>query len=119
MQRDGAGDFAIAGQQIDDAEIAGLADIAGLIDYAAQGLGNRGPGVQKVDIDAARPIVSGRYRLSYTTAFARPADAPLLHFRNAGWALLAQQLRERVRAEATSGRQRIIVMMRPVIGRFR
>ena len=65
--------------QVDDAEVARLADAGGLVDHRAQRLRHRRAGVEEIHIDAARPVMPGRHRLGDVAVPARPADAPLLH----------------------------------------
>ena len=74
------------------------------------------PGVEEIDVDAARSVVSGRMHLFEVAVLARPADFPCVHFADAQRGVLAQQPRQRRIAQAAAGRQGIGQMVLPVIG---
>ena len=118
MQRDGAGDLAVDADEVDDDEIAGLADAGGPVDHGAQRLRYRGPGVEEVHIDAARAVVAGRARLGDVAVLARPADAPGIHLADAVGPFLAQQAGEALVAQAAAGLDGVVQMMAPVVGRL-
>jgi len=119
MQRHGAGDVAAGLDQIDHAEVAGAADAGDLMEHRAQRLRYRGTGIEEVDIDAARPVMTGGHDLGDAPVFPRPSDAPFVHLADAVGALLAEQAREAGVAEAAAGLQRVVVVVRPVIRCFR
>ncbi len=98
-------------KKIDDAEIAGLADPSAFVHHGAQRLRYRGPGVEKIDIDAARTIMTGSHRLGDLSVFACPAHAPIVHGADALGPFLAQQLRKGFVAKSAPGGERIVVMM--------
>ena len=77
------------------------------------------PGVEKVDINAARTIVAGGHRLCDAPIFTSPAHAPIVHGADALGSFLAQQLRKRLVAQSTPGGERIFVVMTPMVGSFR
>jgi hypothetical protein len=110
---------AVGLQQIDNAEIARLADTAGLIHHGPQHLRHSRAGIEKIHIDGARTVVAGRHGLRNASIFAGPADAPFVHGADAVRPVLAQQLRQQLIAKAAAGRKRIIVMMAPMVRRLR
>ena len=118
MERRGTDDVTFVAQKIDDAEIARLADSAAFVHDRTQRLRHRGPGVEKVDIDAARTIVTGGHRLCDAPIFTRPAHAPIVHGADALGPFLAQQLRKRLVAQSAPGGECIVVMMAPMVGSF-
>jgi hypothetical protein len=119
VERGGADDPGFVTDQIDDAEVAGLADSRAAVDGAAQGLRDRRAGVEKIHVDAARAVVPGRRRLRDAAVAARPADAEAVHLLDAGGRVLAQKLRQRRAAEPTSGGDRIAIVIGPVVRRLR
>ena len=119
MQRHRAGDLAVDAHEIDDQEVAGLADALGAGDHAAQRLRHRRAGIEEIDIDAARPVVAGREGLRDAAIFARPADAPFVHLADAVRALLAQEPRQPLVAQAAAGLERVVVVVAPMVGRLR
>ena len=94
MQRRRTADLAVGDDEIDHAEIAGAADATRPVDHRAQSFRHRRPGVEEINIDAARPIVAGRHGLSDAPVPARPADAPRVHLPDAVGAFLAQEPRQ-------------------------
>ena len=62
--------------------------------------------------------MTGRHGLGDAFVFSGPANAPLVHSANAVRPILAQQLRQRLVAQAASGGKRVVIMMAPVVGRF-
>ena len=118
MQRHRARDLAAAAHEIDDQQIAGLADGLGAGDHAAQRLRHRRAGVEEVDIDAARAVVAGREGLRDVAVLARPADAPRVHLADAVGAVLAQQPRQPLVAQPAAGFERVVVVVAPVVGDF-
>ena len=114
-----AGDFAAGAHEIDNHEVAGLADALAACHRAAQRFRYRGAGVEKVDIDAARAVMAGSERLGDTAVLARPPDAPFLHLADAGGTLLAQEACEALVAQAAARFERVIVVKAPVVRRLR
>ena len=119
MPRHRAGDLAAGAHEIDDHEIAGLADALAAVDHAAQRLRHRRAGVEEIDIDAARPVMAGREGLGDMAVLARPADAPVVHLADAVGAFLAQQARQALVAQPAAGVERVVVVVAPVVGRLR
>ena len=113
MVGDGAGDFAVADDEIDDAEIAGFADRRIARHRGAQRLRHRRPGIDEIDIDAARPVVARRRGRGDVAVLARPADAPAIQLADAVRRVLAQQLRQRLVAQPAAGGDGVGVMVLP------
>ena len=88
-------------------------------DHGAQRLRHRRAGIEKVDIDAARPVVAGGEGLRDAAVLARPADAPFVHLADAGGTFLAQQPRQPLVAQPAAGFERVVVVMAPVVRRLR
>ena len=80
--------------------------------------GDCGPGIQKVDINAARPIMSGSHNLGNTALLSCPTDAPGIHLQNTFKPVFADHSGERWIAKATPRSQCIDQMVLPVIGTF-
>ena len=100
-------------------QITGLADGLGARDHRAQRLRHGRAGIEKIHIDAARPVVAGGEGLRDAAVLARPADAPRLHLADAVRAFLAQQPRQPLVAEPAPGFERVVVVEAPVIRRLR
>jgi hypothetical protein len=83
---------------------------------ATQSPGNGRTGVEKIDVDTARPIVAGGGCLLDPTILARPADPPTVHLGDALGPLLAQELRQGAITQAATRFERVIEMMKPVVG---
>ena len=116
MQRYCARDLVVDAHEIHHQEVAGLADAFGAGDHAAQRLRHRRPGIEEVHVHAAWTIVAGRERLRDTAVVpACPADTPGVERANALRAVLAQQARQTLLAQAAAGFQRVIVMVAPVV----
>ncbi len=113
-----ARNLAVGLDQIDHAEVARARDRFGLVDHPAQRARHRRPGVEEIDIDAARPVVARRERRGDLAVLARPADAPGIHLADAGRAFLAEQPRQRLVAQPAAGGQRVLIVVRPVVGRL-
>ena len=118
MPGGGAGHFAIDLQQIDHAEIALAGDAFGLVHDGAERLRHRGPGVEEIHIDAARPVMARRERRGDLAVLPGPADAPGIHLLDAFGALLAEQPRQRLVAEAAAGGQRVLEVIAPMVRRL-
>jgi hypothetical protein len=120
MQRHRARDLACIASthEVDDQQIAGLADGLGAGDHAAQRLRHRRTGVEEVDIDAARAVMAGREGLRDMAILARPADAPGVHLADAVGAVLAQQARQPLVAQPATGFERVVVVVAPMVGDF-
>ncbi len=116
MIGDGAGDFAVADHEIDDAQIAGFADRRIARHRGAQGFRHRRPGIDEIDIDAARPVVARRHGRGDVAVLARPADAPAVQLADAVRRVLAQKLRQLFVAQPAAGGDGVGVMMLPVSG---
>jgi hypothetical protein len=119
MQRRRADDFAVDADQIDHREVARLVDAGRAVDHRAQGLRHRRAGVEEIDVDAARAVVTGRLRLHDAPVLARPADPPRVHLADGVGSLLAQQPRQGLGAQPAPGGERVGIMMAPVVGSFR
>src|SRR6185503_15266980 len=108
--------------QIGDQQLAGAADLGHAIQLGAQRLRYRGPGVDEIDVHAARAVVTRRLHLPDVTPVpipgAGPADAPGIHFADAFGSVLAEEPGERLIAQATSRLERVGEVMLPMVGRF-
>ena len=62
--------------------------------------------------------MTGRHGLGYTAILPGPANAPFVHGANAFRPVLAQQLRQRLVAQATAGRKGVLIMMAPMVRRL-
>ena len=109
MQRASADHLAVMAQEIDDQQVAGLANAGGALDHGAQRPRDRRSGVEEVDIDAARAVVAGRHRRGDMAVLARPADAPFIHFEDALGPFFAEELREPLVAQSAAGFERVVV----------
>ena len=118
MERRGTDDVIFVSQKIDDAEIARLADSTAFVHDRTQRLRHRRPGVEKVNVNAARTIMAGSHRLCDASIFTRPAHAPIVHGADARGPFLTQQLRKRLVAQSAPGGECIVVMMAPMVGSF-
>ncbi len=118
MQCDRPGNFLAGANEIDDREVAGLADglVAG--DHGAQGLRHRRAGVEEIDIDAARPVVAGREGLRDAAVLARPADPPFVHLADAVRTFLAKEPRQPLVAQPAPCLERVVVMVAPMVRRL-
>ena len=85
---------------------------------ASQGLRDRRAGVDEVDVDAARAVVSRRLNLPDVLRVSRPADAPAIHLADAFERVLAEKPGERRVAQAAPGFERVGEVVLPVVGRF-
>ncbi len=94
MQGGGAHHLLRVAHEIGDKEIAGLADAGRLVDDRAQGFRHRGSGVEKIHINAARPVVARCLGGDDAAVFAGPADAPCVHLADAVRPFLAQEPRQ-------------------------
>ena len=118
MIGDRAGRFAVAGHEIDNAQIAGFADGGVTRHLRAQSFRHRRPGIDEIDIDAARPVVAGRHCRGDVAILARPADAPRVHLADAVGRVFAQKPRQIFVAQSAAGGERVVQVMLPIVRRF-
>src|SRR5262245_66008584 len=115
MQRHRAGDRAVMARQIDDAEIAGLADAGRLVHGGTQRLRHRRAGVEEIHIDAARPVVARRHGLRDVAVLARPADAPRVHLHDALGTVVTEEPRQPFALQPAAGRATVVEAVAPVV----
>src|SRR4051812_43511572 len=106
MKRHRASYLPVDAHEVDDAQIAGLADGAAAVDDGTQRLRYGRAGIEEIDIDTARPVVPRGHRLRDMAVPPCPADAPFIHLADAVRPLLAQQSRKVFVAQPVSGRDR-------------
>jgi hypothetical protein len=100
-------------------EIADPPDRGDLPYPLAQRRRDRRPGVEEIDIAAARPRVPRRRYLSdLATVTPGPADPPFFHLADAVGRLLAQQGSEVLVTQTAPGGQSVVEMRVPIIGAF-
>src|SRR5258708_4384515 len=85
----------VALRELGDEQFAGALHFRSALQACAQGLRHRRPGVDEIDVDAARAIMSRCLHLRDVTVLACPADAPLVHLADAGGRFLAKKLGKR------------------------
>ncbi len=76
----------------------------------AQRLRHRRPGIDEIDIDAARPVVARRLGRGDVPILARPADAPGIELANAVRRVRAQKLGQRLVAQPAAGGDGVGIM---------
>src|ERR1700716_4519026 len=115
MQRHCTDHLVTPAHETDDQEVPGLADPLVARDHGAQRLRDRRAGIEKIDVDAAWPIVAGGESLRDAADLARPADAPFVHLADAVRPLLAQKSRQALVAQAAAGFEGVVVVVAPMI----
>jgi hypothetical protein len=107
---------AIAHGELGDDEVADAMYLRYALHPRAQCLGDRGTGIEEIDVHAALAVVAGCVHLREVAVPARPADAPFVHLADARRPLLAQELRELLVAQAAAGLERVGEVVLPVVG---
>ena len=117
VERDGAGNLAVARHHVGEADVVDHADggIAARLD--AQRRADRDAGAQVVDVDAALAAVAGRLDLvDPAVVLARPVDVPARELADALRAAFAEQRREAFVAEPAPGFERILEVQLGAVG---